>query len=398
MAVSVVAEVEVSCAPVGGQHLLVNWTAQAETDFYAVQLHLWLNDSTAAAPFWRGTTQQTSFLLEDLRPNIEYAVSVRTHPDSAPSIVWHWRNDSAAPRRCALLAGPSVVDRSALVVVQSSTHALVVQAASSVQQLHLTRLGRRDLTERTPTRVAQVLARPSQPDRVLGIARSGVIEIPQLEPASLYLLAADGYQVLARTAAPGVTFLSVYRVSEYTTEVDYLANHNSAGLAAQAAFLTNTNSALFFNVSLNPPVTEYCVARQADLDFAPYVSCNGPEAEPRNQPEDPMCICDVWADRMIALQTSTDFQQCDPITWGPNHTHDDPACYCFNGTSRSKWNMEPASQAGLGRSDVFLPFFYYQGFGQLPEKQPDKCSWSTMPGARIVYGNTLLDLGWNATD
>lgn len=35
--------------------------------------------------------------------------------------------------------------------------------------------------------------------------------------------------------------------------------------------------------------------------FAAYVSCNGPEGRRwGNTPEDPICICDVWSDRMIA--------------------------------------------------------------------------------------------------
>jgi hypothetical protein len=58
-----------------------------------------------------------------------------------------------------------------------------------------------------------------------------------------------------QTPALNSTFTTVYRVSEYTNEVDLLVNHDSASLEGQAAFLTNTNSALFFNVSLNPPVT-----------------------------------------------------------------------------------------------------------------------------------------------
>ena len=32
--------------------------------------------------------------------------------------------------------------------------------------------------------------------------------------------------------------------------------------------------------------------RPSDV-FAPYVSCNGPEGEPRSTPENPVCICEV---------------------------------------------------------------------------------------------------------
>ena len=45
----------------------------------------------------------------------------------------------------------------------------------------------------------------------------------------------------------GTKFMWVYRVSEYTDDVDFLTNHNSASEAGQAGFLTNTDSSLFFS-------------------------------------------------------------------------------------------------------------------------------------------------------
>ena len=111
-------------------------------------------------------------------------------------------------------------------------------------------------------------------------------------------------------------FMYVYRVSEYTDEVDFLTNHNSASEAGQAGFLTNTDSSLFFSFNTTA-VSRYCIeylpstvpdpAKDPDdsPDFAAYVSCNGPEGRRwGNVPEDPICICDVWSDRMIAHQTA----------------------------------------------------------------------------------------------
>lgn len=40
------------------------------------------------------------------------------------------------------------------------------------------------------------------------------------------------------------------------------------------------------------PVTEYCV-EHLERDWAPYISCNDPEAAPRNTPADPTCMCQV---------------------------------------------------------------------------------------------------------
>jgi hypothetical protein len=96
-------------------------------------------------------------------------------------------------------------------------------------------------------------------------------------------------------------FTRMYRVSELTYEIDFLSNHNAADLRGSVAFLSSGSpdgAPAFSKV----PVTEYCV-EHLDSPWAPYVSCNGPEAGNRSTPMDPICICDVYADRMIALES-----------------------------------------------------------------------------------------------
>jgi hypothetical protein len=125
--------------------------------------------------------------------------------------------------------------------------------------------------------------------------------------------------VATAAAASRTKFMYVYRVSEYTDEVDFLTNHNSASEAGQAGFLTNTDSSLFFSFNTTA-ISRYCVeylplpstlpdpGKDPDdsPDFAAYVSCNGPEGRRwGNVPEDPICICDVWSDRMIAHEKAT---------------------------------------------------------------------------------------------
>ena len=56
-----------------------------------------------------------------------------------------------------------------------------------------------------------------------------------------------------RTATQHTT---MYRVSEYINQVDFLDNHNSADFSGQVAFLTSTNDNLFFKLE-TWPVTEY---------------------------------------------------------------------------------------------------------------------------------------------
>eukprot|EP00658_Telonema_sp_P-2_P065533 TRINITY_DN5474_c0_g2_i2.p1 TRINITY_DN5474_c0_g2~~TRINITY_DN5474_c0_g2_i2.p1 ORF type:complete len:217 (-),score=29.76 TRINITY_DN5474_c0_g2_i2:138-788(-) len=101
--------------------------------------------------------------------------------------------------------------------------------------------------------------------------------------------------VLLRTQPAIGIFTDLYRVSEYTYEIDLLANHDSASASAQAGFLTATNDNDFFKLA-KAPVTRYCIHRLEVPPgaggrvetFAPYISCNGPEAAPRNHPSDPV--------------------------------------------------------------------------------------------------------------
>ena len=78
----------------------------------------------------------------------------------------------------------------------------------------------------------------------------------------------------AASANSSSRFMYLYRVSEYTDEVDFLANHNSASEGAQAGFLTNTDSSLFFNFNTTA-VSRYCVE---------YVPSN--LADPGKDPDD----------------------------------------------------------------------------------------------------------------
>lgn len=136
--------------------------------------------------------------------------------------------------------------------------------------------------------------------------------------------------------------LTVVRESEYTDSIDYLANHDSGDMLGDAAFLSVTAAsepnASIVNVSFmnstvrarqlkrtssdrcrhahhQSPVrdapkrqfTMYCVemvparlnfsTRNGNASFfADYVSCNYEHI----QPETPSCVCQCWADRMIA--------------------------------------------------------------------------------------------------
>jgi len=105
----------------------------------------------------------------------------------------------------------------------------------------------------------------------------------------------------------------VVRESEFTNEIDYLANHDSGDFVGDASFLTvtatNQSNQSIVNVSfVNSTFTQYCVeyipaslsffTRNGNQSFfADYVSCN---FQMPITPSTPYCICQCWADRSIA--------------------------------------------------------------------------------------------------
>ena len=89
----------------------------------------------------------------------------------------------------------------------------------------------------------------------------GDIEVYDAEPSAI-----DGAPPGARSK-----FTRMYRVSELTYAVDFLANHDSADLEGQIAFLSSgapDGRPEFSRL----PVTEYCV-EHLDRPFAEYISC-----------------------------------------------------------------------------------------------------------------------------
>lgn len=140
-----------------------------------------------------------------------------------------------------------------------------------------------------------------------------------------------------------------------------------------------------------------------------------------NRPENPICICDVYPDRLIALQAAEEIVgSCGHVQLHPDGSHDSPACNCTaaNGT-RSKWVVPGHSLRHIGRSPVWLPYFYYQlpmaaypgrrhigSFYSTPAggrcQEGDAvgtggCTWRRLPQVRVLYPTTLLQHGWNAT-
>ena len=156
----------------------------------------------------------------------------------------------------------------------------------------------------------------------------------------------------------GSRFMWIYRVSEYNDNVDFLPNHDSADLRGQAAFLTNTNSDMFFSFNTSS-ISRYCVEYAPSDDggsgFAPYVSCNGPEGRPfGNIPESPICMCDVHYDRMIAHEKASTLAQACPSPY--NYSSGTGGCVCGTGWPNGN-RTTVASARFIGHDPLYLPYY-----------------------------------------
>eukprot|EP00940_MAST-03C_sp_MAST-3C-sp2_P001530 g1530.t1 len=182
-------------------------------------------------------------------------------------------------------------------------------------------------------------------------------------------------------------YLSLIRQSEFTDEVDYLANHDSGDTLGDAAFLTvsaaaSANDSLI-NVSfVNSTFTKYCVEiLPARLDFptrsgngsyfADYLSCNFHSPTPST----PKCECQCWADRCIAADA----------TESTCHKEGNPSIKCdwddtgYNCTC-------PCSTQGLRASNTYV--------GWMPVYMSDdgsrSGSWFSHPApTECLFGETV---------
>jgi hypothetical protein len=425
--------------------MTVAWSTVPSTDLYSVELA----DSRDGEAFQTTTCTRASrsLLIVDLLPATAYVFRLRSHPASAPSIVWGWRNATAnATVRCE--TRPTPMGSASRLRRTGDLEATAIElnwdapASSAAAMVRVARLG--DVVVELG---ATVRAHDHRWARAIRIPRGvRTARIDGLQAGSTYAIAVrvEGAtvsdSVVMRTAQhagrsnTSVMYTTMYRVSEYTYDIDYLRNHDSADLAGSAGFLTSTNDNLFFQLAL-APVTQYCVQHVAVspsaaagriAGFAPYTSCNGPEAAPRTHPRDPLCICDVFPDRLIAQQSADQMAaECGAVTWNTtDSTHDSPPCVCANdtaGANASKWAVPAAARRFVGAMPVYAPYFYYQYplseyprstlFGRnyatpkpgaCAEGEPigggaTGCTWRRAPTARIVWGSELLRRGWNNT-
>eukprot|EP00301_Raphidiophrys_heterophryoidea_P027803 c9830_g1_i1.p1 GENE.c9830_g1_i1~~c9830_g1_i1.p1 ORF type:complete len:409 (+),score=95.35 c9830_g1_i1:42-1268(+) len=382
----------VTCSHITSSSMVVNFEPvhSPPADLFMVALHQAPNTYRPFA-FW--TTAEKSVVIEDLIPETTYYIRIVAHNASAPSIVWYWFNATnevscstiSANRLCSATLRP----------LSSTSKSFSVSMDNTLPNNQLSILWRSagmheplvsDTTTETTswTTIAVRLAQTNV--TVSRLPSNSYFHVKLRCYDNLTKTLSESDIIRVRTQMPGTIHTVMQRISEYTEQIDFLDNHDSSSSAALAAFITNTLGDNDF-IALTSPITEYCI-QHVDPDsvggWADYTSCNGPEADPYNKPQDPMCICDVYADRLIANQNIEEFTlHCANTTW-TNDTHDDPPCFCTRGNVTSKWVVSEKSDTFVGAMPVFLPYFYYE----LPrDTYPDTC-WSALQHAQthIVQG------------
>ena len=205
-----------SCSARTATTLSVSWAEEPETDMYYVQL----SDPQGPAdarPYALQTTPSASLTLNDLVPDTEYTLSVRSHP-SQFNIVWGWRPASpsfkcrTAPERADAPSQPQRVGNSPH-VSEIALQWRPAQTASAATT--------------TPHSVG---VRRAAPDSASGSGwRWEPADSPTAHTAR-NLSSGERYEVavrddlsgvvseslLMRTASPGVLYTNAYRISEYT--------------------------------------------------------------------------------------------------------------------------------------------------------------------------------------
>ena len=309
------------CTDATSVTLTVHWQPLALGTLYEAQVALG-SRSESFAPFVSSEVYKLPVLLDDLHPGTEYTIKMRSRKPLSRE--WSDLTDQSISCSTKPLASgqphvmpprvPPALD-SILVSVDASATAISVQVRPVGGGFWSTEV-----------------ALPS----------TGKVRVTGLHEATVYEVRAIGTHglhsdvVLHRTAVPGATDLTVFRISElcgaikpysYTydggeyrrpCQPDNLYNHDTGSLLADVEFMNGVQGGRGFVPDFNDSVTSrYCVSR-VDRPFADYVSCNGPD------PEHYRCTCNIFIDRCIGrLDTSA----CHP-TNASKSAHRFTPCDC----------------------------------------------------------------------
>ena len=286
-ALETVAESTVRCTAATSVSLTVAWDASTEpTDAYYVAL----SSGPERSPFalqvvqvdstngssattistdtnkdtGTGSTSTIMHVIDDLLPNHTYYVSVRSHP-STNNIVWGWRASAGPPVRCVTDAvsplAPGNLRRvgnvqpdavgltwdipQALAAAETpgkfgsdASHAHHNNHSYEIVHWHAAAKGANDSTSSVGAAVTTVLVPAGSERSETGFELTGLPHRSELLIAVRSLVTgALSDAVIFRTSAPNTRFNTLYRLSEYTFDVDFLENHNSADRTSMGVYI-----------------------------------------------------------------------------------------------------------------------------------------------------------------
>mmetsp|Transcript_9588 Transcript_9588/g.21966 ORF Transcript_9588/g.21966 Transcript_9588/m.21966 type:complete len:430 (-) Transcript_9588:39-1328(-) len=218
-------------------------------------------------------------------------------------------------------------------------------------------------------------------------------------------------------------FIEVVRESEYTTDVDYLVNHNSGDALGVVALLSTVPVTNFSNFSMeNTTVTVYCVevlntsipdtVTTAGNDrFSDYVSCNYDADQRKVDPGAPSCHCENFVDRLIGGQ-KLDGICFDAETGGACNllksffNLSSCACRCSASSRNSSAQYTGMQPIMWGAEEPYGRWYSHPAAGECHDWQEvgdrgsttgEKCTWKRHSEARLLRKKDLLRYGWNST-
>eukprot|EP01052_Picozoa_sp_SAG31_P011360 SAG31_NODE_641_length_13313_cov_5.365219_2_plen_522_part_00 len=337
----------VTCASLSSVALKVSWPLVDASDLYWVAAFETLEAASIAKPrpLALVTTPNATVVLDDLAPSTNYYLRVRSHPEASPSTVWGWRDylpgvvtcRTAAPRFYSVeREGGLFEDRFGIRWVPHRGSIGASQIVIRVGQVREGHFLAEALSAQhslagvvNPYRTVQTVAASSDNETAL---------LKGLEAASTYVvwLETSAGQLLAdpvrfRTAAVGVHYERVYRVSEGTDEVDLLLNHNAGDELGEAAFLTDSGN---FVLSKSQIAADPCAQV-----LAKYSGCK-PHTDGCMQ-----CAARAWAN---SSQTAIRAHCSNPAQPFPidNKAAED---WCGNGFTFFDWKVSPVAEYCVAR-------------------------------------------------
>mmetsp|Transcript_22653 Transcript_22653/g.54994 ORF Transcript_22653/g.54994 Transcript_22653/m.54994 type:complete len:368 (-) Transcript_22653:84-1187(-) len=230
---------------------------------------------------------------------------------------------------------------------------------------------------------------------------------------------ADAAPQRTKYARADTKLLEVMRESEYTYEVDYLMNHNSGTIEADAAFASlgagKPDKKSPWNITFyNATFTLYCVemlkvdvpdtfSTGGNTSYSDYMSCND-----NHNATDPQCMCDNWIDRVIS--------KVDPDTACHDHGGNKCSFHTGMGNCTCTCSQESLDNSNkyIGMMPVYMDpkddYCYGQWFSHPKPTECDDdeevgaaradgsvCTWKRHREARVVKGWQVLDNGFNTS-